>query len=320
MASPKMKPPEYSDLGLNSESGENTEESLGSRGPADNPSPSNINSRTPLPGDLANAVNQQIDQLRSENQQLRALIEQAIAQEEVHERQTREWATREAELNDLLSQAGNGNSNEIQIQLQERDKTIRLLGEQIQQLEQHLQYAQSNASSNADHEELLAAVRERDDLIHSLTARVAELEKQIADVPPPAPTDEELARMADELEKERCQITLLRRQLEDEKKQHLEDQSDFERQMREMEVSMSRERAEMARQRMELQRLQAEVHSDMDAMQRGDTTLKDKLDALQRRQTGTSTPRSGGSTPGANTASETDKDAGFMKRFFGGQK
>ncbi|MFL5331444.1 MAG: hypothetical protein ACJ8C4_21350 [Gemmataceae bacterium] len=264
-------------------------------------------------------MNHQIEQLRTENQQLRALIEQAIAQEEVHERQTREWSVREAELNDRLSQGGNGNSDELEIKLFEREDTVRLLTEQIQQLEQHLQYAQTNAS-NGDHEELLAAVRERDDLIHSLTARVAELEKQIADVPPPAPTDEELARMADELEKERCQITLLRRALEDEKKQHVEDQSDFERQMREMEVSMSRERAEMARQRMELQRLQAEVHSDLDAMQRGDSTLKDKLAALQRRQTGTSTPKAGGSTAATNAPAETDKDAGFMKRFFGGQK
>ncbi len=286
------------------------------------PSPS---THTPLPGDLSAAATlNEFEQLRKENAELRSLIEQAIAQEETFDRQAREWQARESELIARLESQGTSNSDdatELLIQIEQRDENIRLLSEQVQLLESHLQYSQESGAS-ADHEELLRAVRERDELIQSTAARVAELEKQLADVPPPAPTDEELARMADELEKERCQITVLRRELEDEKRQHMEDESDFERQMREMEVSMSRERAEMARQRTELQRLQAEVHSDLDAMQRGDASLKDRLAAFQRGQSDANAngkaAAAGEKTPAAS--SHGDKDSGFMKRFFGGNK
>ena len=46
--------------------------------------------RTPLPGDLTIPVSE-VDQLRSENTELRSLIEQAISQEEENERKARAW-------------------------------------------------------------------------------------------------------------------------------------------------------------------------------------------------------------------------------------
>lgn len=262
--------------------------------------------RTPLPGEVLPVGDSDgLAQLQRENVELRQLIEQAIAQEEENERKSKEWLAEVANLRAQVELFHSSDAEGWLAQVQHKDDQIQSLARQLQELQ-----SAPRDDASADQEQYLHAIRERDQLIDALSARVAELEELIANAPPPAPTDEELARMADELEQERCQITQLRKELEEEKDQHLADMEDFERQGREMEVAMSKERAELARQRMELHRLQAEINAELEAVHRGDSALKDKIASLHRRGDASSD-----STPAV--PAKVDKDSGFMRRFFG---
>ena len=98
----------------------------------------------------------------------------------------------------LALKLSTGDAGELSLQLQQRDDSLRTLSLQVQQLEAHLRYAQDQ-SANA--EQYYQAVQERDQLIESLSARTAELEQQVASIPPPTPSDQELAGLADELER-----------------------------------------------------------------------------------------------------------------------
>lgn len=282
-----------------------------------------VATRTPLPNEIPltgfNPAGSELARLQAENAELRLLIDQAIAQEEENERRTKEWLDRESEyvrrINTLeeqvqLLKSGAGEAGDLIVRLQERDEAVRVLTEQVQQLELHLQYVQETASA-ADVEQYQAAIRERDQMVEELTARVADLEKQLASIPPPPPTDEELARMADELDRERAQITRMKKELEEERRQYLEEEAEFEKQIRDMEVQLSKERAEVARQRVELNRRQAEMRSDFEAAQRSDP-LRDRLAALQQRQ---QEPGAAQAAPVADT--RQSRDSGFISRLFG---
>jgi|GEM_PF-1527965 len=134
------------------------------------------------------------------------------------------------------------------------------------------------------------------------------------------PADDDLAQMSDELEKERCQITQERRQLDEEKRQLKEDEESLMKQMREMEVGMARDRAELARQRIELQRIQNEVQHELELLQRGDASIKERLAQFQRRASDSSArgpviPPA--SAPGANGAAAKPKDSTVFKKLFG---
>jgi chromosome segregation ATPase len=270
--------------------------------------------RTPLPHDLprSEVFGDDLGKLQSENQELRGLIEQAIVQEEENERHAREWRRRIANLEEQISilKDGSGDTGHLVAQLQEREEAVRVLADQVQQLEVHLQYAQESAAAN-NIDQYVEAVQQRDEAIAALNTRVAELEQQIADVPPPPPTDEELARMADELERERCMINQLRKELDDEKKQHSEDESEMEKQMRDMEVQMSKERAEIARQRTELQRMQADLQAGAESISRNETSIRDRLQPSQRM----ASPDA--AAPGSSTPERQQRESGFMTRLFG---
>lgn len=273
-------------------------------------------SRTPLPRELTGPPDE-LATLRTENAELRALLESAVSEPTPHDQFQAELDARDRQLQSLREQlrlAQDGDAGALVGQIEERDAALSALSEQVQNLELHLQYAQEGGNET----QYLEAIRERDDLIESLNVQVAELEEQIASIPPPAPTDEELAKMADELERERCQITRIKKELEDEKRQHGEDEVDFERQMREMEVQLSKERAEMARQRTELNRLQAEVQSEIEAIQRGDGVLRERLANLQQRR-GTESPSPAATGPHSGSMPRPTKDSGFVKRLFGKQ-
>jgi chromosome segregation ATPase len=296
--------------------GERAVSPRGSSGLIPRPNLQRPNSRTPLPRELAAPLDE-LATLRTENAELRALLEQAVTGPSPHDQFQAELDARDRQLQSLreqlqLFQAGDHGA--ILNQLQDRDAALASLTEQVQTLELHLRYAQEGGHEG----EYVEAIRERDELIESLQDRVAELEAQIASIPPPVPTDEELAKLADELERERCQITRIKKELEDEKRQHAEDEVDFERQMREMEVQLSKERAEMARQRTELNRLQAEVQSEIEAIQRGDGVLRERLANLQQRR-GTESPAPPASGPHSGSMPRPTKDSGFVKRLFGKQ-
>jgi hypothetical protein len=97
------------------------------------------------------------------------------------------------------------------------------------------------------------------------------------------PSDDELAQTADELDQERAKFSQERKRLEEERKQLKDDEDALMKQMREMEVGMAKDRAELARQRTELQRLHIEIRHELDLLQRGDATLKERMVQFQRR-------------------------------------
>jgi chromosome segregation ATPase len=140
---------------------------------------------------------------------------------------------------------------------------------QLQDWEQKIQEA----------EQLLS---EKDTLIESLQKQVGEWEEKLK-TNRFVPSDDDLAQMADELDKERSQFAQERKQLDLERKQLKEDEESLMKQMREMEVGMAKDRAELARQRTELQRTQIEVRHELELLQRGDATMKDRLAQFQRR-------------------------------------
>src|SRR5215210_3603286 len=71
--------------------------------------------------------------------------------------------------------------------------------------------------------------------------------------------------------------------MDDDRKQLREDETALEKQMRDMEVQMARERALLARQEQELKRLNAEIQHELEIMQRGDGALRERLALFQRR-------------------------------------
>lgn len=71
--------------------------------------------------------------------------------------------------------------------------------------------------------------------------------------------------------------------MDDDRRQLQEDEEALEKQMRDMEVSMARERALMARQETELKRLSAEIQHELEIMQRGDASLREQMQKFQRR-------------------------------------
>src|SRR5262249_54738413 len=97
--------------------------------------------------------------------------------------------------------------------------------------------------------------------------------------------------------------------------------------MREMEVSMARERAMMARQETELKRLSAEIQHELELLQRGDGTLREQLSKFQRRHQEVLSRSLGQSAPpivepvaAAAPAQPAKKDSGLLRRIFRGGK
>jgi len=103
---------------------------------------------------------------------------------------------------------------------------------------------------------------------------VAEMENQVNEAmehrPPagPAPREEELLALSEELQRERRQLQ--------------EDEQTLMDQMREMEVSMARERAEMARQRNDLGRLQSDIRHELERLEKSGAAVR-KMEELKRQ-------------------------------------
>jgi hypothetical protein len=99
------------------------------------------------------------------------------------------------------------------------------------------------------------------------------------------PSEDEMAKMSDELEKERCQLAQERKQIETGRTELGDDEETLMKQMREMEVGLAKDRAELARQRTELQRLHVEIKHELEQLDRGDASMKERLAQFQRRHT-----------------------------------
>lgn len=164
---------------------------------------------------------------------------------------------------------------------------------------------------------------EKDEQIEALQKQVTEWEEKLK-THRFVPSDDDLSQMADELDKERSQFAQERKQLDQERKQLKEDEEALMKQMREMEVGLAKDRAELARQRTELQRLQVEVRHEVEVLQRGDATMKDRLAQFQRRNqdqagrpAGPMPQQPGG--PGESPMPQADRprESGVFRRLFG---
>ena len=134
----------------------------------------------------------------------------------------------------------------------------------------------------------------------------------------PAPREDDLLSLSEELERERRQIQ--------------EDEATLMEQMRQMEMSMARERAEMARQRNDLQRLFGEIRHELERLERNGAMqskmedLKAKLqDVSTRRGTAPAMaprPQSSAALPAVGSQASPPPvpgKSGLMGRLFGGK-
>jgi hypothetical protein len=176
-------------------------------------------------------------------------------------------------------------------------------------------------------QEAQQTLAEKDEQLKSLRTQVEEWEERFK-THRFVPHDDELAKEADELDKERVRLAQERKALETERQQLKEDEEAMMAQMREMEIGMAKDRAELARQRTELQRLQAEIQHELDLLQRGDASLKERLAQFQRRcHDATGRPSPGGTgiftaavPPAASSASTQTagpKETAVFKKLFG---
>jgi hypothetical protein len=171
--------------------------------------------------------------------------------------------------------------------------------------------------------ELEQSAGEKDELIAAMKKQIDEWQEKLK-THRLVSADDEVALMADEVEKERCQIAQEHKQLEQDRQQLREDEESLMKSMRDMEMSMAKDRADVARQRTEMQRLHAEIKHELDVLQRGDATMKERLAQFQRRQQdvlsragappqATLVPQQG-SPAGGQQAGKQD---GVLKRLFG---
>ncbi len=221
---------------------------------------------------------QENDRLRAENAELRALCYEL------------EKALQEASQQDGGDPA---RLREYESLLEEKTETIRGLHQQLQETQATLQDVEAQAAQ-------------------ALTAETTNQRTT-----GPAPREEELLALSEELERERRQLQ--------------EDEQSLMEQMREMEVGMAKERAEMARQRNDLQRLQGEIRHELERLEKNGA-MQSKIDGLKNRLQDATTRRGAAHgavvNPSAQTASQTPapeaaaaprKDS-FMGRLFGGRK
>jgi hypothetical protein len=166
-------------------------------------------------------------------------------------------------------------------QLRAENEELRSLVIELEQALHHHGHG-GGEDFEARQREYEALLEEKSELIRGLHRKVQAMEKELAErqaAPAPAPKEERKPSGPAPREEE---LMALSEELERERKQLKEDEDALMDQMREMEVQMARERAELARQRNELQRLQAEIRHELELAAR-DATLRERLAPLQRR-------------------------------------
>ncbi len=191
----------------------------------------------------------ELEHLRAENAQLRTLcleLEQAL----------QEAAQQQAV-------AADERIKEYEALLDEKTDMIRTLHEQLQQSKAALEEAEAKRTE---------------------AAQAPKAAPPIAPRPAggPAPREEELLALSEELERERRQLQ--------------EDEQTLMEQMREMEIGMAKERAEMARQRNDLQRLQSEIRHELERLERNGA-YQSKLENLRVRLQDVTTRRGAAPAP-----------------------
>ncbi len=204
---------------------------------------------------------------------------------------------------------------------------LRRENQQLQSVIEEMRQLLQDASEQE--QRVQAELGDRDARLVTVQDRVTELEALLNTKPK---TKTELEEWADDLERESFQIAQERRTMEQDRKQLREDEESLERQMRDMEVQMARDRAILARQEQELKRLNAEIQHELEVMQRGDGTLRDRMVMFQRRHAEvvsapSNGPPFGGGFPVALTSTATtttpppkkSDTTGLLRKFFRGE-
>jgi len=199
---------------------------------------------------------------------------------------------------------------------------LRTENEQLRQVMEEMRQLLQDASDQE--QRVQAELAERDRLLAEARDKAEALEGQLKNKPK---TRGELEEWSDELEQEAAKIAQGRRDLDAERQQLREDESSLEKQMRDMEVQMARERAMLARQEQELKRLNAEIQHELEVMQQGGGTLRDRLAVFQRKHAEVV----GGIRPGSNSnmnlpmaeavtpAPPRKSENGLWRKMFGGE-
>jgi chromosome segregation ATPase len=168
------------------------------------------------------------------------------------------------------------------------------------ELEQALQEATQQPMDVAAYDERLReyelVLEEKSETIRMLHQQLQEAQAALEDGDKPgrqgpAPREDELLALSEELERERRQIQ--------------EDEQSLMEQMRQMEMSMARERAEMARQRNDLQRLYGEIRHEMERLERNGA-LQSKMDELKAKLQDVQNRRGAAPAPATRPASSTN--------------
>jgi len=196
-----------------------------------------------------------------------------------------ELRRRVEELEHVLLQSGNSDeaAAEFELLLEQKSQTIRELHQQLQGLR----------------EEVAAPASEAGQAPESSSA------------PRSGPSNEECLTLQRQEE---------RRRLDEGRQQLKDDEEALMRQMREMELSLSRDRADLARQRTELQRLQCDLNRELEQAGR-DAGLRERLLGLRRSAENLGTPPP--ASPAAPPANSPEREAaprksGLLRRLFGG--
>ncbi len=153
-----------------------------------------------------------------------------------------------------------------------------------------------------------ALLDEKSDVIRTLHMKIQQLEENVA---MSMPAVDSQAVHDDVVERMRLELDEQRRQVE-------QDEENLMRQMRDMEVSLAKDRADLARQRAEIQRAQADFHRELEMASR-DPQLHDRLMSLQRRSQ-ENMGRKGSDPilprPATMPAEPAKKQSGLFRRLF----
>jgi hypothetical protein len=177
---------------------------------------------------------------------------------------------------------------------------------------------EANASGKGDanwqerQKEYESLLEEKSEVIRNLHLQIQELEESV-DLGGSAPVCPSSGNVSGSRLGQAAEIMRLKRDLEEQRLQLKQDEQDMIAQMREMELTMARERAEMARQRQELQRMKTDLAREVEQTSR-DPELRERLNTLSRR---TSPNLTAPVEKQAPKPEPPQKTSGFFKRIFG---
>jgi chromosome segregation ATPase len=168
----------------------------------------------------------------------------------------------------------------------------------IAELEQMLISSDDEDTWSERQREYEALLEEKSEVIRSLYLKLQEHQegpKRSPDEPPPK--EEELLKIKDELDEQRRQLQV--------------DEESLMGQMRQMELTLSRDRAELARQRQDVQRMLGELNREIEQAGR-DPGLRERLNSLRR---GSDAPKKEAVAVAAPDAAKPS--SGLFRRLFG---